>query len=370
MSRARQGNWALGGCALALLLLALGLLTGNHAGESHGGSTRVILLGVRGLSWQSTLELMEQRRLPTITRLVEGESAKGDLIAPGYGSDDEVLASVVSGRLTFKHGMRTREELDRFDREPGPLRRTVWGWIASRGERVAAIGFPFSGAASSPDAWVVRGGRAGGGLDPHQVSAAALQRQRIAPEDLDASLLGRVAGDAELDEATTAALRDCLAADLSVVALAREISQRDPGRHLFLYLEGLDRWRGLRGGSTAAVAGYYEQLDGMLRSLLEIDTPHTSWLLFSERGNPGGAIRYRPHFPPLKRWPPIGFFMAWGHGVKRSVLPHTLAPVDVAATLAYLSGNPISLATDGIVQLGLLDDGYFARQRQVFAPDG
>jgi hypothetical protein len=192
----------------------------------------------------------------------------------------------------------------------------------------------------------------------------------VAPVDVPAPLVERIAAAAApLEAPALGELRRALAADLETVRLAREIARRDPRRHLFLYFEGLDRWRRVVGDASASLGPYCEHLDDLLGELLEVDDPHTAWMLFSERGNPDGPIRYRPQFPRLRRWPPIGFFLAWGDGVKRSVIPHTVAPVDVAATLTYLSGNPVPLGTDGVVQTGMLDDGWFARKRLAFARD-
>jgi len=257
---------------------------------------------------------MEEGRLPTLSRLAGGESAKGDLIAVGYRSDAEVLASVVTGRLTHKHEIHHPAQFTQLREPPQPMRRTVWEWIESRGGRVAAIGFPFGST-------VRRSSRPG------------------------------------------------LASDRRTALLAAEILRSQPDRHLFVYLDGLQAWTRSSGAGGAPLHGYYEELDRILERLTAAgEGSPTTWMLFSERGNPDGPIDYRPRFPRLRTWPPIGFFMAWGHGVKRSVEPHTLSPVDLAATLTYIGGYPIPNDTDGVVLFGLLDDGYYFQQRLAFRP--
>jgi len=305
-----MARWARIGLAVAVALLATGLWFDRGADDN--AAPRVVMIGVRSLSWQMVAEGLRQDRLPTLARLLDGETAVADVIATGYGSDAEVLASVITGRLPWKHGVHDAAQLRRYDRSGDPMRRTVWDWLGAQGEAVTALGFPLG------------------------------ERERLA-------------GDAPLAE------------DLATAERAAKQLRADPRRHLFLYFDGLHRWQRDHGARGESLFAYYDEIDEILRSLVDAAGDHpTTWMLFSERGNHDGPIDYRPGFPRLAQWPPIGFFMAWGHGVKRSVAPQTIAPVDLATTLAYVSGNPVSNDMDGLVLFGMLDDGYYFQQRLAF----
>jgi hypothetical protein len=309
MARPVECRWALAGLAVAVALLAAGVWRDRP--ETPQPAPRVVLIGVPSLSWQAVGDAVREGRLPTLSCIAASEAALGDIIATGYRNDAEVLASVITGRMPWKHGIHDVAQLRRLDGARDPGQRTVWDWIESRGDPVAAYGFP-------PGA--------------------------------------RAAADAKAVEHAARLLRD------------------DPQRHLFLYFDGLQRCERASGttdssSDTNAVSleACYDALDTTLGELVAAagSTP-TTWMLFSERGNRAGPIDYRPRFPRLDHWPPIGFFLAWGDGVKRSVMPQTIAPVDLAATLAYVSGHPVPEDADGLVLFGMLDDGYWFRQRLAF----
>ena len=63
----------------------------------------------------------------------------------------------------------------------------------------------------------------------------------------------------------------------------------------------------------------------------------------------------------------MGFFMAWGEGIKDGVVPLTIKPVDLAATMLYVSNNPISNDLDGGVLFGMLEDDLFFKRRVSYA---
>ena len=269
-----------------------------------------------------------------------------DIIATDFGSDAEVLASVITGRLPWKHGVRDAAHLRRYDDARDPMRRTVWEWIGAQGDAVTALGFP---------------------LGKRERVEPDLRAIGVLPGSVPESRVAQVAGDAPMADGIRAGLRNCLADDLTTAARAAKRLRDDPQSHLFLYFDGLHRWEREYGAQGERLFAYYDVIDEILGNLLDAaGEAETTWMLFSERGNRDGPIDYRPRFPRLERWPPIGFFMAWGHGVKRSVAPHVIAPVDLATTLAYVSGNSISEDMDGVVLFGILDDGYYFQQRLAF----
>jgi hypothetical protein len=140
----------------------------------------------------------------------------------------------------------------------------------------------------------------------------------------------------------------------------------DPGRHVFLYMVGLHCWENEIGGGMSALDGYYDALDEILGTLVAAGDGNTTYVLFSERGNPEGGIPWRPRFPQLEASPPVGFFMAWGRDVRRAAHAVTVAPPDLAATLLYLSNNPLPTDMDGAVLFGMIDERVYARRRPLF----
>jgi hypothetical protein len=278
MRRAVQSGWPFVGFALALALSLTGLLL-PRAEES--GADRVVMIGVRGLSWQAVLDLIEKGGLPTLAALIEGEAAIGDIIADGYRGEEQILESIATGRFPSK--------------QPS---RTIWEELREQGQEVSVSGFPFG----SPQEHIPGG---------------------------------------------SAAIR-----------LLRDV----PDRHMFLYISGI---RGERG---EPIREGYEALDEMLGLLVAAAGPRTTFLLFSEKGNPGGRVTYRPYFPELHEWPAIGFFLAWGGDVRGSAPPHTVAPVDLAPTLLHVAGARIPNDMDGLVLFKVFDDGFYHKRRLAFRP--
>ena len=221
MSRPVNSGWAFAGCAVALLLLLAGLLLPRPADEGHD---RVVMIGVRGLSWQAVIDQVVEGRLPVLAALMDDGAAIGDIIADGYDGEEQILLSIVTGRLPFK--------------QPGA---TVWEELIRQGHAVSVSGFP----------------------------------------------VGRPVAEVTNGEAAVKLLRE------------------EPRRHLFLYLAGL------RGASGEPVVRGYELLDELLGRLIAADGGRSTFLLFSEMGNPEGRITYKSHFPELGEWPATLAARAW-----------------------------------------------------------
>jgi hypothetical protein len=348
MSRQAAGRWALAGFALALALSVAGLLRVRAVPpEPDRTAARVVLIGVRGLSWGTAASLFAEGRMPALASITRGEAAVGDVIATGYGTEGEVLASVVTGRLPFKHGVHGFAQARLFRDQPVPSRVAVWDWMARRGERVGVVGFPF---------------------DPVLPQERAVVVTAPAPAEVPEEPVERIVGDAALPPELRAGLQGCLASDLAAASRAGALMRADAGRHVFLYLQGLHRWRHDLGARGELLRGYYDVLDGILADLYTAGDGNTTFMLFSERGNPEGRMTWRSRFPRLQHWPPIGFFLAWGRNIRHSTRDHDIAPPDLAPTLLYLSDNPLPTDMDGAVLFGMIDEAVYARRKPAFRP--
>jgi predicted AlkP superfamily phosphohydrolase/phosphomutase len=241
---------------------------------------------------------MARDRMPVLEGLVYGESALGDLVSLGDPSEAQILASIVTGKFEFKHGVRSDLDLAGLDSRSNPMRVPVWEVIRDYGGRVTAVGFPF-GATS----WLE----------------------------------------------------------------AEELLRGDPERHLFLRLGPFPSGAADGKPPAQALERHYASIDRTLGELMEkIGTENTTWVIVSERPAPLDAGLNRGRLPEFERREQAGFFLAWGREIERSVVPHTIDPVDLAPTILYLSGCPIPNDMDGIVLFEMLNEEYRFKHRLAF----
>jgi len=363
----------------SIALVALGFFwqAGPFARDVRTSRGRLLVVGVRGMSWQTLLDRSEDQHLPRFRRRLEGKTADADIISIGYSDPGAVLASVLTGKLGHKHGVQSFRDADRFRAQPASPHRPLWELLARRGHRVAVVGFPFWAPIAAADGLVVpdastfsaRGRVWAAGRESNPPARWA--SLRVDPEEVPRPLLDRVLGGASISPELTETLRAHIAADLGMLAIASEIAGTSPETHVFLYLEGLKAWerRVRREAPTQAatlVAGYHEVVEPILECLEQLDSPETTFVLFSEEGNRGRAITYRRGFPSLPRWPPVGWLVAWGRAIEPTVEPLTLAPVDLTPTLLHITGNPVPNDMDGIVAFELLHDDFCHKHRVSF----
>jgi len=278
MSAPGATRWARIAAATALVSFAAAWLATGGDAATPEPSQRVLLIRAPGLTWDRVAEAARAGRMPELAGIIGEGSAAGDLDSRGYSGTAEQIASAVTGRFPFHHGVHDDAGLaSAASREDGSF-RPAWDWLGERGARLVTLGFP-------PGATV--------GDDP-------------------ARLL-----------------------------------QADPRAHFFLYLDRPDPDRARPSGAPDGLTG----LDRLLGRLARAAGEQTTFLLFSESRTGSG-----------------GFFLAWGRGVRHSFETHTVAPVDLAATLIYLTGLPLPQDLDGSVMLEILDESYAIRHERVFRP--
>lgn len=299
-------NSIVGGLLAASLAFALYSMNPGPVKEASrhvpSGNSRLLVIFAKGMSWEDVIPLSAERRLPFLREVVEGKSSYGDIMAGGYLSEGEIHASMITGTLPARHRIVSLRDGKRVP--------AIWDILAARGEPATVLGFPsFS------------------------------------------TVTGRN-GDTDAHRAVMA--RDGL---------------QDPARHVFLYLDGIARAKERavtnNASARADLDAAYVALDNLFRRITAGLDDGTAVVVLSEEGFRSHLISYRPFLPTQEPPVSVGCLVAWGGGLKRSELPHTLSPTDVAPTLLYLAGVPVPNWLDGSVVMGMLeDDTYFRKKLQ------
>ena len=167
--------------------------------------------------------------------------------------------------------------------------------------RVGVVGFPFWAPIDRGGTWIVPDWttlsrdwlvyEAGKPIDVHKIWSDLI----VKPEQLPVETVRTVSRTRELTPRVEQALREELAADQTLTAFALELYRTVPDSHVFLYLEGLNRFEQRLDGVEPdlrrdLVKGYYETIDRLIAALSTNDDGQTTFLLFSEEGNGGGGI--------------------------------------------------------------------------------
>jgi len=373
----RRAAWT--GLLLALLLTGLGAWRQGGRTNRTPDAGRVVVAGVRGGSWDTLVGNMDQDRSAALASLLSGPTVESDIVASGYNDPGEVLASLATGKAPDKHRVRSFHQAHRFRRCEERSCRPVWESLSREGHAVAVVGWPFWAPLAGERSWVIPDWDQFSGTRTLYRNAReidfpqAWERHLLAPDKIAQEWIDRVAGDAPIPDALLPTLRSSLAADHTMTALAGELFRGADEPHLFLYLEGLHAWRRQLEAvddvqATDWIAGYHDLLDLWIDRIRSWDDGATTFFLFSEQGNDGGAIGYRAKFPALEQWPPIGWMVAWGRGIEPGAEPWIVSPVDLATTVLHLSGSPIPNDMDGVILHGFLHDDFHHRHRVAFAP--
>jgi predicted AlkP superfamily phosphohydrolase/phosphomutase len=99
---------------------------------------------------------------------------------------------------------------------------------------------------------------------------------------------------------------------------------------------------------------YYHYLDRVLKELIETISVDTTVMLVSDHGferEPDGRFGHRKTKPP-------GFFSLSGHNIKTGFKIENASLYDIAPTLLYLSGLPVSKEMDGVVLTECVEEGF------------
>jgi hypothetical protein len=129
------------GAAVALVAAGWGL-SAVFEPVSKDPPPRVVLIRAPGLTWNLVANGIHDGRMTFLDEIVRDGAAVADLVTRDYRGEAELLASVVTGRFPFAHGVRTASGLARLGNPGGEGPRAFWVRLAERGADVAVLGFP------------------------------------------------------------------------------------------------------------------------------------------------------------------------------------------------------------------------------------
>jgi hypothetical protein len=375
--------------------------TPRPAAVEAGQRPRLWVVGLDSATLDAILPLAGQGRLPFLASVLQ-DGAYGRLSSLAPTWRDALWTSLATGKYPFKHGITGRRAY------PAPF-------LAPDAElRLLPSGISFQ-------RWGTLGERP---LPPEIPRREALALWEILPRlGVPAGVVGWPATQAEAGEATFArtdddlasrpsggidpallsrfgprvpgALVEALAGDLRRQSTAAELAGRSPQvEAIFLLLPGLRevsrRWFGgfnavqfegePKGEAARAAAerigAYYEWLDDQLaalwrqekrRRLLAVVSaygvdPQGGWRRVWGQMAPGAALGGE-----LLR-APDGVLLLYGEGIQGGALLTGARVVDVAPTLLYGLGFPISRELDGQVLTAAFGKSFLARNPVAFFP--
>ncbi|HXO22056.1 MAG TPA: hypothetical protein VOA87_19235, partial [Thermoanaerobaculia bacterium] len=281
-------------------------------------------------------------------------------------------------------------------REPAGATRTaaaLWEILPRLGAPSGIIGWPAS--APPPPSAVfaltddfLRGGEAPPGSALPADLGATAWRLRVAPQDVDRTLVAR------FGPASPAGVRRALAGDLWRESLASSLLAGHPDlAGLFLVLPGLEAVsRGYFGGFTAVqfdgskahqneeaaqlIASYYIHLDDFLAGLWDSAEGPRILAVVSAYGVEGPGLwgRLRREMSPAAALggrvanSPDGVLLLYGAEIRPGALLTGAQLVDVVPTLLYGLGFPVARDFDGQVLTSAFDKGFLARHPLTFLP--
>jgi hypothetical protein len=380
------------------------------------------VIGIDSATLDAILPLAGQGRLPFLAKVLQN-GAYGRVATLIPTRRDAMWTTLATGKYPYKHGITGRRAFSAPFLAPGGELRllptgiafTRWGTLGASplpaevparealalweifprlGVPAGVVGWPAERPADGEADFALeegvfrREGPEAGSAWPPPLAARATA-SRPSRRDVDPVIRSRFGGR------VPAALADSLTADLwrqtTTLSLAGEDGQAEA---LFLLLPGLrevsHRWfggfnavqfegeTGLAGARADAerVAAYYAWLDDQLEAawnrqsgprLLAVVsaygvTPRGGWHRMWGQMAPGAAVGGE------FQGGPDGVLMLYGEGIRPGALLTGARLVDVAPTLIYALGFPVSRDLDGKVLTAAFDHGFLQRHPVSFFP--
>ena len=332
-----------------------------------GQRPKLWVIGIDSATLDAILPLAGQGRLPFLATVLQN-GAYGRLSSIVPTRRDALWTTLATGKYPFKHGITGRRSY------PAPF-------LAPGAElRLLPTGISFQ-------RWGVLGARP---LPAGTPRREALALWEILPRlGVPAGVVGWPAAGPEAGEATFALGEDAFSGDpdpdLRRQTTALRLAAENPRvEAVFLLLPGLRevsrRWFGgfnavqfegrqeAEAARAAAdrVADYYRRLDGFLAAAWEGgDGPRLLAVVSPYGVNPPGWLR-RQMAPGTAlggefQGGPDGVLLLYGEGIRPGALLTGARLVDVAPTLLYGLGFPVSRELDGQVLTSAFDKSFLAR---------
>lgn len=387
------------------------------AAVETGERPRLLVVGLDTATLDAVLPLAGQGRLPFFASLLQ-HGAYGRLESISPPPRDAVWASLATGKYPFKHGVTGGRIYPSDWISPGSELRLLpvgisfakWGTLGSRpltprvysrqaralweilprlGVPSGVVGWPAAAPASSAPLFSLSDRFFFGEPEPGSTRPADLAQRarsfRTAPQEIDPAVRDR------FGDRPPRPLLEAVAADLWRESLALSLLEQHPETgSLFLMLPGL-REASLRnfggfsdvqfsGASAPAaqeaavrVAAYYELLDGLLADLWKrIEGKPRILAVVSacgvEKRDPGLWGDEREALRGTQEGAPDGVLILHGEGIRPGALLIEPRLVDLAPTLLYALGLPVSNDLDGQVLTAAFTKEFLASHPLTFFP--
>jgi pentatricopeptide repeat protein len=383
------------------------------AGPSETTGARILMVGIDAADWDLIDPMLQQGRLPNLTRLRSGGSWA--VLQSDIPTLSPLLwTTVVTGRPPDEHGVVDFVMVDPASGAQTPIAssfrkvKALWNILTEAGMPVGVVGWWATWPAEPVEGVLVsdrvafslfhyqQGERSQGVTYPpsyvDRVAELTLEARDIGIEEV--RRFGRI-GREEFDESTrlledggeaayrhpVASLRKILASTGTYHRIALDLLQRGQPNWFAVYYEGLDevnhRFAHLRpprhplaetrdveryGG---VVEAFYEYQDELLGELLAMVSPETLVMVLSDHGFANGSERPRDLLPYVEagrpgRWHTLeGIWMLHGPQVRAGELPGPPVRLDqITPTVLRLLGLPVAEDMTGTPLDDALSDAF------------
>jgi hypothetical protein len=413
LSRRRYGRRSRWGLALMAALSVYAMVerreafrprpvpTPRPAVVESGQRPRLWVVGLDAATLDAILPLAGQGRLPFLATVLQS-GAYGRLSSLVPTRRDAMWATLATGKYPFKHGVTGRRAFPapflapgaRLDLLPSGISFTRWGTLGEKplpagiprrealalwqilprlGVPAGVVGWP----AAQPEEGEATFALTDGDFlptSPHAADPAILGR--FGPR-APSSLLEALDGDLRRQSAalTLAGRSPQVEAVFLLLPGLREVSRRWFGGFNAVQFEGEPKSESARAAAERVVA-YYEWLDDQLAAIWQREKGPRLLAVVSSYGvNPqGGWRRVWGQMSPGAalggefQGGPDGVLLLYGEGIRPGALLTGARLVDVAPTLLYGLGFPVSRELDGQVLTAAFDKRFLASNPVAFFP--
>jgi len=375
--------------------------TPRPAAVEAGQRPRLWVIGIDSATLDAILPLAGQGRLPFLAAVLRG-GAYGRLGSVSPTQRDAVWTTLATGKYPFKHGITGRRAYSAGLLAPGGELRLVptgisfqrWGILGGRplppgtlarealalweilprlGVPAGVVGWP-EAAAGEP---VLALSDRAFGKEPHPPGIPPALASRFGPRP-PRWLLDAAAVDLRRQSLTLALAGRSPRTEAVFLLLPglREVSRRTFGGFSAVQFEGEPASARAARRAAEQLAAYYELLDGLLadtwsrtagpRLLAVVSAygvdPQGAWRRIWGRVAPGRGLG--GEFLDA----PDGVILLYGAGVRPGALLTGVRLVDVAPTLLYGLGFPVTRDLDGQVLTAAFDKEFLAENPVTFFP--
>jgi predicted AlkP superfamily phosphohydrolase/phosphomutase len=369
---------------------------GAAARAGHGGSHRVLIVGIDGLDWPRISRMVEEGRMPNIARMGE-EGASGPLESIYPFVSPTIWTSIATGKVQEKHGINgfivNTQQPDDANLSTSNMRKVkaIWQILSGAERSVGVIGWLVTYPADTVNGYLV---------SSHVTLALSAKSSSRAPNQTDdwlsegvypPNILPEVEGNVlneesvgdsvlryflntspeeaeSVDAMRTASLAKFYATDMTSLLLARHFFETRPADFSAVYFRGTDMachffWRFMDPESwkrtlspeaiemfAPVIDRYYAVADSILGEMMRLVDDDTVVMLVSDHGFAGHrgyegfegdvAVGVQMHRKE-------GIIFIKGPGIRKGAAIEGASVLDIAPTVLVLSGLPVARDMDG-----------------------